>query len=63
MQDAIDKISKILTDLAEDKNDLPQAIWIKRYKVEEDFAANQFVAFLKPEATATQDKVDVGGCF
>ncbi len=59
MQQIIEKISRTLTELAEEKSGKPQGVWIKRYQVEENFTKNQFLAFLKPEATAVLDKVNV----
>jgi Nucleoside diphosphate kinase len=61
MQHIIEKISRSLTELVEEKSSKPQGVWIKRYQVEEDFTKNQFLAFLKPEATAVLDKVNVAG--
>jgi hypothetical protein len=61
MEQIIDEISRILSDLAKAKNDKLQDIWIKRYQVEEDFTKNQFVVLLKPEIIAVQDDVNVEG--
>jgi len=61
MQPMIEEIYQTLTTMIGEKDGTPQSVWLRRYEPGKDSSENQFVTFLKPEATAVQAGVDVKG--
>lgn len=59
MQYVIEEILNALISLSRERYNKPSSLWIKRYGGKEEMTINQFAVFLKPEATAILDDVNV----
>ena len=57
----IEEISDTLVDVACTEETRATAQWIRKYPSKGERSTNQFIVFLKPEATAIEEGVDIRG--
>ncbi|MBW4635407.1 MAG: nucleoside-diphosphate kinase [Iphinoe sp. HA4291-MV1] len=57
----IKEICQILKEMSSWEKKIPTSVWINKYDLPKDFTKNQFVVFLKPEATNILSGVDIQG--